>query len=112
MGQDLRILLRHIDGQFGIGLLKLGNRADVVEVAVREENRLGNQVMLGEGGENAVRLLSGIDDQRLLPFDEKRAVDFEGTDLQGDAFHGVFLSFSFSSAATAFLAVAKARVRL
>ena len=70
MGHHLRVLLRHIDGQFGIGLLKFGDGADVVEVSVREENRLGKEMMFGKCGEDALRLLAGIDDQRLPPLGE------------------------------------------
>ena len=63
VGEDRRLDLRAVDGGAG----RLGDRrdgADVVEVAVGEEDRLDRHAHLLDRGQDPLGLLAGVDDQR------------------------------------------------
>ena len=65
VGEDRRLDLGAVDRGFGRG----GDRrhgADVVEVAVGDENRLDAGSGLLDGGEDPLGLVAGVDDQQAI----------------------------------------------
>ncbi len=103
MHHDFCVFRRDEHREVRIARLQGGKSADVVEVPVGEQDGDGFGRLRFERGDNPFGLLAGVDDQRLAVLKEERAVDFKGADLECDAFHMDVM---------AFLAVAKARVRL
>ena len=77
------VFLVDIDLGIGQGLVQLGHGGGVVVVAVGQENILHLQIPQGEGGENSVGLVTGIDDGGLVGglVDEQIAVGADGADL-------------------------------
>ena len=73
-----------IDGQIRVFCEKPRQAADVVEVTMREKDRLRHETTLGEEGNDEVGVLSRIDDEGIRPLPKNRAVDAVGAD--GDCF--------------------------
>ena len=63
VGEHRTLDLRAVDGRAG-GPRDRRDRADVVEVAVREEDRLDLDAQRVDGLEQPLRLVAGVDDQR------------------------------------------------
>ena len=62
--------------------------AEVVEVTVRDEHGGGSEPELGEGLDDDVGLVAGVDDQTLFPLDDDEAVGLEGAQRHGEDFDG------------------------
>ena len=88
MAEHLHILFVDVDGKIGKLLEKTGNTADVIEVAVGEEDCRGLKTLLREQVDDAARLLSRIDDPRLSVFTQDLAVHLESANLYRESFHG------------------------
>ena len=84
MPEHRSIRRMRIDGQIRILREKPRQAADVVEMTMREKDRLRRKTMVGEEGNDEIGILSRINDKGIRPLPKDRAVDAVGAD--GDCF--------------------------
>ena len=81
------VFLVDVDGEIGEFPQKTGDAADMVEVAVGEENCRELKSLLREKVDDAIRFLPGVDDPCLAVFTQDRAIDLESSNLYRESFH-------------------------
>src|SRR3954454_122184 len=87
--EDLDLARRAVDGRARV-LRHRGDGADVVEVAVRDQDRLDPDVALGDLALQALGLLAGIDQDRAAVLRDEPGVLLHRPDGEADDLHQPF----------------------
>lgn len=85
MGQNGDVRLADVDGKRGIVALQFVDRADMIEVGMREKNARGGKIVLLELRGDEEAFAAGVDDPCFVVDCENRAVDGVRADFNGKA---------------------------